>query len=169
MKSIINNKIKKINKEFIILFIIGSISMYYFYSSLVTSYYHDLMTFLILLCICLLLCLVFKIEFKAKIITFFKVVLYTYFIVFSILFIISIHCETKTYRVPLNGYTYYKTDKILFTFKGINFGRYHTLTQYGNVDDLTLDYDVILKLKEPISNVYIIEAMGLEKKDKVQQ
>ncbi len=167
MKRVMIDKIKN-NKESILIFIVGSISLFnYFYGSLVTSYYYYLITFIISLCICFLLYFVFKIKFKAKIVAYFKVTLYTYFTIFSILFIVSRNCEVITVRTPLNGYSHYKVNQIFFTFEDVNFGRYYTLTKHSANDDLTKEYDVILHLKEPVKHIYIIESIGLIKKSNV--
>ena len=149
----------------IIFFLIIFICAYFYYCTLVIHLWY----YLVILCVALLIDLVlyFTLNLKFNLTSIAKTIVHLYFFLFSILFIIAkFDGETETYRLPLNGYTYNRVDKILFTFKGHNFGRFHSLPQYSLIadKDMTKLYDVLLELKEPIRGIYIIEYISLEKK-----
>lgn len=149
----------------IIFFLIIFICAYYYYCTLVIHLWY----YLVILCVALLIDLVlyFTLNLKFNLTSIVKTIVHLYFFLFSILFIIvKFDGKTETYRLTLNGYTYNRVDKILFTFKGHNFGRFHSLPQYSLIadKDMTKLYDVLLELKEPIRGIYIIEYISLEKK-----
>ena len=156
---------KELTIRKIIFSLIIFICAYYYYCTLVIYLWH----YLVILCVALLIDLVlyFTLNLKFNLISIVKTIVHLYFFLFSILFIIAkFDGKTETYRLPLNGYTYNRVDKILFTFKGHNFGRFHSLPQYSLIadKDMTKLYDVLLELKEPIRGIYIIEYISLEKK-----
>ena len=158
---------KELTIRKIIFSLIIFICAYYYYRTLVVHLWY----YFVILCVVLLLdlFLYFTLNLNFNLTSIAKIIVHLYFFLFSILFIIAkFDGKAETYRLPLNGYTYNRVDKILFTFKGHNFGRFYSLPQYSLMadKDMTKLYDVLLELKEPIKGIYIIESISLDHRRK---
>ena len=76
----------------------------------------------------------------------------------------SYYLPEKIYKVPLNGFSTLRVDRIYFSFKGKSFKRSFSLSDYA-LSDSCNQYDVELYLKEPLPTVYYISGMSLCKKE----
>jgi hypothetical protein len=166
------DKFKSINKEWAVILVVAFISYRFHSNSLIAVDYFYVVILSISLCIFLFLFFVMiRYKVKSKITFFAKIVLYVYFIVFLILFIAGNYCQEKVVITQLRNvsYTRYGT-QITFRINDKPFSKQLFLKKYRSKTnpnpDFTKEYDVILRLKEPIRHIYIIDSIGLIQKDR---